>query len=317
MRMQMSPNAAIRRGARSVGNAASQFAQAPANYLGQVGQSVGNAFNRATQTPSASMPLPQTPTPRNSPWLANPNFQPGMQKMPLRYGQAQNSPYQLNPQYRGNGLQTADIRQRSPSEEMYLRNPNYRSGAVNTPSQFAPGQTRQSSIDQLLSTPSASRPQQNPPQQSATSGVRNFLGTVSNLPAIPAQQMGVRAANTFNQTARGVADFASASPMAAAATAAGRFFSRQRPTTPAPASQPAPLNLSTAGQNFRNRIREEKWQPGQPLPQDWFEQRMRSNEVGSDARGRAEYEAAGGFQRMGLAGHAAKYGPKERIGQGI
>lgn len=155
MRMQMSPHAALRRGVRSIGNAAGQFAQAPANYLGQVGQSISNAFNRATgqqpaAAPASPMPLPQMSTPQNSPWLANPDFRPGVQQMPFRRGQQQNSPHQLNPQYRGNGLQTAEARPRSQSEEMYLRNPDYRPGAAQTPGRFAPGYGPQKTIQRLL-----------------------------------------------------------------------------------------------------------------------------------------------------------------------
>jgi len=153
--IQMSPYAALRRGARSVGNAVGQFSQAPANYLRQAGQNIGNAFNRfaGQQSPGAAAafrPLPQVSTSRNSPWLANPSFRPGPQRMPVIHGQPQNSPYQRNAQYRGSGLQTADLRARTQSEDMYLRNPNYRPGAANTPLPYAPGQTRQQAMDQLL-----------------------------------------------------------------------------------------------------------------------------------------------------------------------
>lgn len=322
MRMQMSPHAAMRRGARSIGNAAGQFAQAPANYLGQVGQSIGNAFNRATgqqpvAAPASPMPSPQMSTPQNSPWLANPNFQSGVQRMPSRRGQQPDSPYQLNPQYRGNGIQTADLRSRPQSAEIYSRNPNYRPGAANMPARFAPGRTKQQTIDQLLKRSFVAGGF----MQQARNGVRSMLNTASNLPAAPAQQMGTTMANTFSRGAKGVANMMSASPIAAASRAAGNMFSRYtKPTAAATATAPAApatSGLSTAGQNFRNRIREEKWQPNQPLPPDWFEQRLRSDQLGSPERAKAEYEAAGGFQRMGLLSHTYKYGPKEEIWRGV
>lgn len=257
MRMQMSPHAALRRGARAAGNAVGQFAQAPANYMGQVGQSIGNAFNRATgQQSVAPQAAQQQP---NTPWMQNPRVSGGVAKMPNRPGQYAGT-NQLNSNYSGNGVQTAERRSqpRPDYTQPFVRNPNFRGGVTNTPTQFAPGQTRQQTIDQTLKRPATAGSY----LQQARNGAMSMFNAASNLSAAP-QQMGA------------------------------------------------------AGQNFRNRIREEKWQPNQPLPPDWYEQRLRSDQMGSAERSKAEYAAAGGFQRYGLAGHAFKHGPKEDIWRGL
>lgn len=229
MRMQMSPHAALRRGARAAGNAVGQFAQAPANYMGQVGQSIGSAFNRATgQQPVAPQAAQQQP---NTPWMQNPRVGDGAAKMPNRPGQYAGT-NQLNSNYSGNGVQTAERRSqpRPDYTQPFVRNPNFRGGVTNTPTQFAPGQTRQQTIDRLLKRSSTSGGY----LQQARNGARSVRNTASNLPAAPAQQMGVTMANTFNRGAKGVANMMSASPIAAMSRWAGNMFSRRSPATPSP-----------------------------------------------------------------------------------